>query len=194
MERPANAQQKKAVPVKADAIGGQVTGPNGPEAGVWVIAETHDLPTKYAKIVVTNDNGQFVIPQLPSAKYKIWVRGYGLVDSDKQDATPGKTIDLKAKPAPNAAAAAEYYPGMYWYSMLKIPRRERVSGLTTRVRPACRTSMTSQAIWIDSVKNSCQSCHALGSRQYSSSSRERTRASSRTPKTCGSAACSPGRP
>src|ERR1700730_2348258 len=118
---PANAQQKKALPVKADAIGGQVTGPNGPEAGVWVIAETDDLPTKYAKIVVTNDNGQYLIPQLPSANYKIWVRGYGLVDSDKQDAKPGKNLDLKAKVAPTAAAAAEYYPGMYWYSMLKIP-------------------------------------------------------------------------
>jgi hypothetical protein len=60
---PANAQ--KALSVKADAIGGKVTGANGPEAGVWVIAETSDLPTKYAKMVVTNDDGQFVIPQLP---------------------------------------------------------------------------------------------------------------------------------
>src|ERR1700750_1420545 len=115
------AQQPRAVAIDEDAIGGQVTGANGPEAGVWVIAETTDLPTKYAKIVVTNDNGQFLIPQLPSANYKIWVRGYGLIDSDKQDAKPGKNIDLKAKAAPTAAAAAEYYPGMYWYSMLKIP-------------------------------------------------------------------------
>ena len=126
---PANAQQKKALSsVKADAIGGQVTGPNGPEAGVWVIAETTDLPTKYAKIVVTNDNGQYLIPQLPSANYKIWVRGYGLVDSDKQDAKPGKNLDLKAKVAPTAAAAAEYYPGMYWYSMLKIPPASEFPG------------------------------------------------------------------
>src|SRR5271156_3791897 len=108
---PVNAQQKPALTVSADAIGGQVTGPNGPEAGVWVIAETFDLPTKYAKMVVTNDSGQYVIPQLPAAKYKIWVRGYGLVDSDKQDATPGQHLDLAAKIAPNAAAAAEYYPG-----------------------------------------------------------------------------------
>ena len=132
---PASAQ--KALSVKPDAIGGKVTGANGPEAGVWVIAETTDLPTKYAKMVVTNDAGQFVIPQLPSAKYKIWVRGYGLVDSDKQDATPGKTIDLKAKPAPNAAAAAEYYPGMYWYAMLKIPPASEFPG-SDEERPACR--------------------------------------------------------
>src|SRR5271154_4987361 len=101
---PLNAQQKAALSVSADAIGGRVTGANGPEAGVWVIAETTDLPTKFAKMAVTNDAGQFVIPQLPSAKYKIWVRGYGLVDSQKQDATPGKNIDLKASVAPNAAA------------------------------------------------------------------------------------------
>ncbi len=159
---PANAQQKKAVPVKSDAIGGQVTGANGPEAGVWVIAETDDLPTKYAKIVVTNDNGQFVIPQLPSAKYKVWVRGYGLVDSDRQDATPGKNIDLKAKAAPNAAAAAEYYPGMYWYAMLKIPPAGEFPG-SDKSPTGMPASMTSQGVWIDSIKNSCQSCHALGS-------------------------------
>ena len=99
---PLHAQQKAALSIGPDAIGGQVTGANGPEAGVWVIAETTDLPTKFAKMVVTNDAGQFVIPQLPAAKYKIWVRGYGLVDSDKQDVVPGKTIDLTAKPAPNA--------------------------------------------------------------------------------------------
>jgi hypothetical protein len=164
---PANAQQKKAVPVKADAIGGQVTGPNGPEAGVWVIAETDDLPTKYAKIVVTNDNGQFVIPQLPAAKYKIWVRGYGLVDSDKQDAAPGKNIDLKAKVAPNAAAAAEYYPGMYWYSMLKIPDTSEFPNKDKSAN-GVGPGMTSQAVWIDSIKNSCQSCHALGSQNIRS--------------------------
>jgi hypothetical protein len=157
---PASAQ--KALSVKPDAIGGKVTGPHGPEAGVWVIAETTDLPTKYAKMVVTNDAGQFVIPQLPSAKYKIWVRGYGLVDSDKQDATPGKTVDLKAKPAPNAAAAAEYYPGMYWYSMLTIPPKSEFPG-SDKSPTGMPASMDSQATWIDSVKNSCQSCHALGS-------------------------------
>ena len=123
---PVHAQQKAAL--AADAIGGKVTGAHGPEAGVWVIAETTDLPTKYAKMVVTNDQGQFVIPQLPAAKYKIWARGYGLVDSDKQDVVPGKTVDLKAKPAPSAAAAAEYYPGMYWYSMLKIPAASEFPG------------------------------------------------------------------
>jgi hypothetical protein len=159
---PAAAQQKPALKVGPDAIGGQVTGPHGPEAGVWVIAETTDLPTKYAKMVVTNDAGQFVIPQLPAAKYKIWARGYGLVDSDKQDATPGKTIDLKAKVAPSAAAAAEYYPGMYWYSMLKIPATSEFPG-SDKSPTGMPASMDSQATWIDSIKNSCQSCHALGS-------------------------------
>ena len=166
---PASAQQKqqKALSVKPDAIGGQVTGAKGPEAGVWVIVETTDLPTKYAKMVVTNDAGQFVIPQLPAANYKIWVRGYGLVDSDKQDATPGKTIDLKAKSAPNAAAAAEYYPGMYWYSMLKIPAASEFPG-SDKSPTGMPASMDSQATWIDSIKNSCQSCHALGSQNIRS--------------------------
>ena len=69
-------------------IGGVVTGKNGPEAGVWVIAETTDLPTRYAKIVVTDDKGRYLIPDLPGANYSIWVRGYGLVDSPKKETKP----------------------------------------------------------------------------------------------------------
>src|SRR5437660_1698405 len=85
-------------------IGGVVTGPSGPEAGVWVIAETTDLSTKFAKLVVTDDRGRFLIPDLPKASYSVWVRGYGLVDSPKVSSTPGKTLNLTAVPAPRAAA------------------------------------------------------------------------------------------
>ena len=80
---PAGAQQAPAVAIDNDDIGGVVTGPRGPEAGVWVIAETTDLPTRYTKSVVTDDQGRYVIPDLPTANYKVWVRGYGLVDSPK---------------------------------------------------------------------------------------------------------------
>ena len=79
---PVGAQQA-AVEIDKDDIGGVVTGPNGPEAGVWVVAETTELPTKYAKIVVTDDQGRYVVPDLPNANYQVWVRGYGLVDSPK---------------------------------------------------------------------------------------------------------------
>jgi hypothetical protein len=74
---PAGAQQA-AVAIDNDDVGGVVTGPSGPEAGVWVIAETTELPTKYAKIVVTDDQGRYVIPDLPTANYEVWVRGFGL--------------------------------------------------------------------------------------------------------------------
>ena len=40
-----NAQNASAS-VKADDIGGMVSSSKGPEAGVWVIAETTDLPTR----------------------------------------------------------------------------------------------------------------------------------------------------
>src|SRR5271157_3784545 len=89
------------VAIDADDLGGVVTGPNGPEAGVWVIAETTDLPTKFAKIVVTDDQGRYVVPDLPQAKHKVWVRGYGLVDSPKVDAEPGKLLNLTAAQAQN---------------------------------------------------------------------------------------------
>src|SRR5215813_402032 len=113
---PAGAQQA-AVQIDNDDIGGVITSANGPEAGVWVIAETTELPTKYAKIVVTDDQGRYVLPDLPKAKYKVWVRGFGLVDSPKVDGEPGQQLNLRAVPAPNEAAAAQYYPAIYWYAM-----------------------------------------------------------------------------
>ena len=100
-------QGQSAVAIDSDDIGGVVTSAKGPEAGVWVIAETADLPTKYRKIVVTDDAGRYVIPDLPEAKYKIWVRGYGLVDSAPVMATRGRQLALKAIVAPDAKAAAQ---------------------------------------------------------------------------------------
>ena len=122
---PAQSQRDEApVTVDADNIGGVVTSANGPEAGVWVIAETTDFQTKFRKIVVTDDRGRYLIPDLPKANYKIWVRGYGLVDSNPVDAAPGKPLSLRAVVAPSPQAAAQYYPPNYWYSMLKIPPKD----------------------------------------------------------------------
>src|SRR5207249_4482090 len=146
-----------AVPIDGDDIGGVITGPSGPEAGVWVIAETTELPTKFARIVVTDDQGRYVVPDLPKAKYKVWVRGYGLVDSAKVDAEPGKQLNLSAVVAPTAAAAAQYYPAIYWYSMLKIPDADQFGGKSNI--PANIT----QSDWLTVVKNrSCIGCHQLG--------------------------------
>src|SRR6478736_4340193 len=116
-----DSHAQQSVDVGATEIGGVVTSSKGPEAGVWVIAETTDLPTKFARIVVTDDQGRYLIPDLPTADYSVWVRGYGLVDSPKMRAKPGITLDLAAVPAPSEADAAHYYPAIYWYSMLKIP-------------------------------------------------------------------------
>ena len=52
---PAQLNAQNTIAIDNDDIGGVVTGPNGPEAGVWVIAETADLPTRYAKMVVTDE-------------------------------------------------------------------------------------------------------------------------------------------
>ena len=106
-----------------------------------MIAETTDLPTRFTRSVVTDDRGRYVIPDLPQAKYQIWVRGYGLIDSSKVDAVPGQQLDLTAVPAPNDAAAARYYPAIYWYAMLKIPDKDQFGDhshdrtLSTPARP-----------------------------------------------------------
>src|SRR5438477_9748530 len=143
-------------------IGGMVTGAKGPEAGVWVIAETTDLPTKFAKIVVTDEQGRYVMPDLPKANYSVWVRGYGLVDSPKVQSAPGKILNLTAVPAPNEAAAAQYYPAIYWYSMLKIPAKSEFPG-TGPQGNGLPPGLKSQADWLANVKTlGCMSCHALG--------------------------------
>jgi hypothetical protein len=150
---PAGAQ---TVAIDNDDIGGVVRGPNGPEAGVWVVAETREFNTRFARMVVTDDQGRYVLPDLPKATYEVWVRGYGLVDSPKVRSEPGKTLDLTATPAPNDAAAAQYYPAIYWYSMLKIPDKfgegsEVPEGIT-------------QQRWLQAMKNNgCVGCHQMGS-------------------------------
>ena len=118
---PVELSAQTAVAIDNDDIGGVVTGPGGPEAGVWVIAETTDLGTKMSKMVVTDDQGRYVLPDLPKAKYKVWVRGYWLVDSPKVDSEPGKQLNLTAVIAPNEKAAVEYYPAIYWFSMIHVP-------------------------------------------------------------------------
>ncbi|MBI4266086.1 MAG: carboxypeptidase regulatory-like domain-containing protein, partial [Acidobacteria bacterium] len=121
-QQAANAQREAdLVSIDPDDIGGVVTGPAGPEAGVWVVAETSDLPTLFRRIVVTDDRGRFVLPDLPRATYRIWVRGYGLVDSAPVTGRLGQRLALAAGVAPDARAAAQYYPANYWHSLRRVP-------------------------------------------------------------------------
>ena len=153
------------VPMDSDDIAGVVTGPGGPEAGVWVIAETRDLPTRHIKIVVTDDTGRYLIPDLPQATYDLWVRGYGLVDSDKVQAEPGDALDLTAVVATTARAAAEYYPALHWFALLELPPPSEFPG-TGPGGNGISPDIKSQGEWIRSVVNTdgCTGCHALGNR------------------------------
>ncbi|HXW05929.1 MAG TPA: carboxypeptidase-like regulatory domain-containing protein [Vicinamibacterales bacterium] len=150
------------VPVDPDDITGVVSGPQGPEAGVWVIAETTDLPTKFARIVVTDDRGRYLVPDLPKASYEVWVRGYGLVDSPRQKVQPGRSLDLKAVPAPSPRAAAEYYPSGYWFSLMRVPDKSEFPGTAENgVSPNLKT----QAEWLRLLKSGqCTACHGLGTK------------------------------
>src|SRR2546421_1377905 len=147
---PARPLAAQGIPIGAAEIAGVVTGPNGPEAGVWVIAETHDLPTKFVRIVVTDDQGRYLIPDLPKATYAVWVRGYALVDSPRTQATPGKPLNLTAVPAPNPRAAAEYYPAGYWFSLIRVPDKREFAPATstgsdeTHSAPAAAPAVKSQ--------------------------------------------------
>src|SRR5215471_10729353 len=158
----AAALPRSASQVAANDISGTVSGPRGPEAGVWVIAETNELPTKFVRIVVTDDQGRYLIPDLPKATYSVWVRGYGLVDSPKSTSTGGKTLNLTAVAAPNRRAAAAYYPAGYWFSMLKVPDKSEFPGTGGN---GISPNVKSQGDWIRTIKSgTCMACHQLGSK------------------------------
>src|SRR5499433_2683604 len=140
------AQQPRSVPIdfgKKD-IAGVVASSKGPEAGVWVIAETSELPTKFVRIVVTDDQGRYVLPDLPPASYQVFVRGYGLVDSARVAAKRGQHLDLKAVVAPDGRAAAQVYPANYWLSLMEIPKGD----------------MSDKDMLLET--KACYSCHQVG--------------------------------
>jgi hypothetical protein len=142
-----------SIQIDADDIAGIVTSSNGPEAGVWVIAETDELSTKFIRSVVTDDAGRYVIPDLPAAKFRVWARGYGLVDSAKTETRPGQRVNIAATLAPDAASAAKIYPPIHWYAMMKIPPASELTGLVPGGVDEYLGIMKNQA---------CVGCHQLG--------------------------------
>ena len=147
----------------ADDIAGVVASSTGSEAGVWVIAETEDLDTRFRKIVVTDDEGRFLLPDLPDASYRVWVRGYGLVDSEPLTAAPGQMLTLDATPAATPQDAAKVYPANYWYSLLEPPPADEFPG-TGPDGNGISPVLQSQAAWVDVTKQGCQLCHQMGNR------------------------------
>ena len=109
-----------------------------------------------ARIVVTDDQGRYLVPDLPKAKYKVWVRGYGLVDSPQVDSEPGKMLNLTAVGAPNEAATA------------CVSRHLLVrDAADSRAKPVRRKGNIPEKLtlidWLKQVKNiGCVGCHQMG--------------------------------
>ena len=162
---PTEVAAQAAVPLDADDIAGVVTGPRGPEAGVWVIAESKDQPTTLRKIVATDDQGRYLVPDLPKGNYDVWVRGYGLVDSAKVAASPGKAVNLKAVAAPNPKAAAGVLPGAVLVRADASAAEERFPG-TGPSGNGISPNIKSQGEWIRQVVSTdgCTGCHQLGNK------------------------------
>ena len=161
-----------AVVADDDFLAGVVTGTSGqPEAGVWVIAETEQLPTAFRKIVVTDEQGRFLVPELPSAEYRLWVRGYGLTDSAATVARPGQTeLTLKAATAEDAAEAAAVYPASYWLSLMSLPPAESFGsdnaggegGIFGGADGSSAAALETSAGWAGQFKLNCVLCHQVG--------------------------------
>jgi hypothetical protein len=146
-------------------ITGRVLQGSAPEAGVWVIAETKETNTPYIKIVVTDDQGRFTLPQLPSATYSVWVRGYGLLDSARVKGRPGDTnLELKVEAAKTPQEAARVYPGDYWLSLLEVPAAGNFPGTGGKAAGGngFQPAILSQDDWMHRFKKDCNFCHQLG--------------------------------
>jgi hypothetical protein len=150
-----NSRSAPAAPqiaIDPDDIAGVVTSSRGAEAGAWVIAETSDTPTRLRKIVVTDDQGRYLIPDLPvKASFNVWVRGYGLVDSAPVRSMPGRSLALTVRPAPDARTAARVYPASYWYSLIDIPAEKEFPG-TGPSGNGIAPEMQTQHHWINQIK------------------------------------------
>jgi hypothetical protein len=151
-QEPEATARSSTIAMDEDDIAGVVTSMAGPEAGVWVIAETEDLGTRFVRIVVTDDDGQYLLPDLPVANYQVWVRGYGLQDSAKVAANPGSSLDLTAIVAPDAATAAQVYPAAYWYAMLGLPTEDELADIPG--------GLNNYLTWTKNM--GCVGCHQLG--------------------------------
>jgi hypothetical protein len=149
----AGPQSVPGLKVDKSSIGGTVVNSSGgsAEAGVWVIAETKSLPTPFRKIVVTDDQGRFLVPDLPDGAYEVWVRGYGLKDSDPVKADRGKIVKLQVANAVSPKEAAKIYPASYWTSLIQPPP---MSEIPARYK--------SQDEWLAAQRNGCNHCHELG--------------------------------
>ena len=130
---------------------------------MWVIAETDDLATHFTKIVVTDDAGRFLLPELPAATYEVWVRGYGLADSARVEGRPGDDLQLTARVAADAAEAARVYPANYWYSLIEPPASDEFPGTGAEGNGISR-GLQVQGQWLDVQKQGCMLCHQLGTR------------------------------
>jgi hypothetical protein len=151
-ERATEQPREPKIAMDADDIAGVVESAAGPEAGVWVIAETDDLDTRFARIVVTDNAGRYLVPDLPAANYRLWTRGYGLLDSQPVTAAPGARVDLTASVADDPAAAARVYPAAYWYAMMDLPTDEEVAGLPG--------GLNYYLTWVKNM--GCVGCHQMG--------------------------------
>jgi streptogramin lyase len=157
-----------------DYISGRVVSEGAvPEAGVWVVAESKDVmpddgrgPDSYRKIVVTDDAGRFLLPDLPSGSYDVWVRGYGLVDSraswtlsGQHIVAPGtRDLQITVETAQTPQEAARIYPANYWYSLLDLPPATAFPGDGEHIA----SGMESQSEWLGQLKLSCNLCHQIG--------------------------------
>lgn len=154
VSRPVASEPQGASGLTVDkaSIGGVVLNAKTakPEAGVWVIAETK-LSVPYRKIVVTDDQGRFLVPDLPDASYELWVRGYGLKDSEKVKAARGDNVKLRASTAETPQEAARIYPASYWTSMIHPPAKEELP-----------KGYASQEQWLAAFRGGCNQCHQLG--------------------------------
>ena len=153
------------VAIDADDIGGVVTGAAGPEAGVWVIAETTDAADALDQERRHRRSGP--LPHSRSAEGALRrlgprLRARRLARRSKR--RQARRSRLKAVAAPAREAAAEYYPAQVPGSRCCRCRPKSDFPGTGPSGNGIAPNIKSQGEWIRNIVNTdgCTGCHQMG--------------------------------
>ena len=152
------SQQDAGIPIDNDDIGGVVTSAKGPEAGVWVIAETNDLPTRFARMVVTDDQGRYVIPESAQSQLRhlgARLRIGGFTESEKRSRQA-------SQPQSGGGAKRSRGSAILSGNLLVFHARRFLKPDEFGGKGEIPAKLT-QTEWLNTMKNNgCIGCHQLG--------------------------------
>ena len=126
-----------------------------PLAGAWVTGVNATTSSHPRKTVVTDENGRYVIPDLPGPNpYQVRARVYGYADRWIKNVSAGTVVNIEyqAQDRLGSKETAAQYPAQYWLSLVDVPSESKVKA----------AGFEDQRHWMGQFNMVCQLCHQLG--------------------------------